>query len=265
MTEDAAPRRSAKEQFDRQAAHYNAQWNSWSDESLAWLLEHARPMTEDDVLDVATGTGFTALAFAPHVRSVVGLDVSSGMLEQASRKAQAAGLTNVEFREGAAESLPFSDSSFDIVTCRIAAHHFLSVTEFVREAARVLRSGGRFVLADTSVPDDEPEADAWQNAVEKLRDPSHIRNCTPREWRGFVEAAGLEVNEVSMTGLGVPIPLSDWLVKAGCTPEQSGGVKHAFETAPESALRLFRIALLPDGDTGFIWQRVTLSALKPSA
>ncbi len=86
---------SAREQFDRQAAHYDARWSSWSDETLRRMLELAEPRSDWRVLDVATGTGFTALAFAPLVREVVGADISPGMLAQARRRAGEAGVENV--------------------------------------------------------------------------------------------------------------------------------------------------------------------------
>lgn len=256
------PERTAKEQFDRQAAHYDKQWNTWSEESLRWLLDNALPHPTDAVLDVATGTGFTALAFAPFVRSVVGLDVSSGMLAQAARQAQERGLTNVTFQEGSAEHLPFPDAMFDIVTCRIAPHHFLSVTDFTREVARVLKPGGRFLLADTTVPDEDTETDTWQNDVEALRDPSHVRNYTPREWQTFVEEAGLVVEHVSEAP-SIPITLNDWLVKAGCTPEQAEKVRQRFANAPASAVHAFQIEKRSDGDINFVWRRLVLKADRP--
>jgi len=262
MTNAPIPRRTAQEQFDRQAEHYDTQWSAWSDESLRWLLANADCRPTDIALDVATGTGFTALAFAPRVRSVVGLDVSPGMLAQALPRAETQGIKNITFQEGAAESLPFPDATFDLVTCRIAPHHFLSVPQFLSETARVLKSGGRLLLADTCVPDDAPETDAWQNGVEALRDPSHVRNYTPREWRQFVADAGLTLEHLSSAGGGIPIVLGAWLTKAGCTPEQAAAVRRQFETAPESAVRAFQIASRPDGDIGFTWQRILLKAAR---
>ncbi len=158
------PARSAKDQFDRQAAHYNAQWNTWTENTLRWMLDHAACRPDDTVLDVATGTGFTALAFAPHVASVVGLDVSEGMLRQAQAYQQAQGIGNVSWQEGAAEALPFADTAFSLVTCRVAPHHFLSIPQFLSEVRRVLQPGGRFVLADTCVPDNDTEAGTNGNA-----------------------------------------------------------------------------------------------------
>jgi ubiquinone/menaquinone biosynthesis C-methylase UbiE len=260
--ETNTPVRSAKEQFDKQATEYNAQWNLWSEETLNAMLTVAQATPTDTVLDVATGTGFTALAFAPLVYSVVGLDVSPGMLEQAQKYAVERGITNARFQEGAAEALPFGDHSFDLVTCRIAPHHFLDITHFLSETARVLKPGGRFVLADTTVPDDYPEAARWQNIVEVLRDPSHVQNYTPSEWRQMTEAAGLTVTECRTNGGGITIPLSDWLHKAGCTPEQSAAVRQAFADAPESAKQAFQIVTNTDGETVFTWQRVLLQAVK---
>ncbi len=258
----APPARSARDQFDRQAAHYDKQWNAWSEESLTWLLDHADCRPDDIALDVATGTGFTALAFAPHLRAVIGLDVSPGMLAQARRQAEEQGLTNVTFQEGRAESLPFDDNTFDLITCRIAPHHFLSVPTFVSEAAHTLKPGGRFLLADTSVPDDRPELGDWQNQVETLRDPSHVRNYTPGQWRHFVEAASLRAEIVTDQGGGIPITLNDWMAKGGCVGAQAEIVREKFATAPAEAVQAFQIAALPDGDFGFTWQRTTLRARK---
>ena len=253
--QSSSPARSAREQFDAQAAHYDRQWNQWSEESLAWLRDHADARPTDRLLDVATGTGFTALAFAPLVASVVGLDVSPGMLAQAREQAERAQLGNVTFQEGAAEALPFPNSSFDIVTCRVAPHHFLSVPQFVGEVARVLVPGGRFLLADTSVPDNAPEVADWQNRVEMLRDPSHVRNYTPSEWRTFLENAGLRVQPLEHAGT-IPITLEDWLTKAGCVGETAEQVRDVFRTAPSDCVAAFQIASRPDGDIGFVWQRV---------
>ena len=258
--EDIQPTRTAKEQFDKQATEYNAQWNMWSEEALNAMLTSARPQPTDTVLDVATGTGFTALAFAPHVQSVVGLDVSPGMLRQAQQYAAERGITNAVFQEGAAEALPFAGAAFDLVTCRIAPHHFLSVPKFLEEIVRVLKPGGSVVLADTTVPDDQPEAAVWQNRVEAKRDPSHVQNYTPGEWRSMAEAAGLTVTECRTDGGGITIPLSDWLRKAGCTPEQSADVRQRFRDAPDEAREAFQIVVTAGGETVFTWPRVLLRA-----
>jgi SAM-dependent methyltransferase len=258
------PSRSSREQFDQQAAHYNSQWNAWSGDSLAWLIAHAHSQASHKLLDVATGTGFTALAFAPLLAEVTGVDVSVGMLREARERSRAAGLANLNFCAGAAESLPFPAARFDRVACRVAPHHFLSVPRFVAEVHRVLRPGGRLLVADTSVPDHAPAADAWQNRVESLRDGSHVRNYTPSEWRGFIAAAGLALEEVDQVNEAVLVSMRAWIEKSGCHGETAAEVRRLFLEAPAEAVRAFSIARLPDGDIGFQWVRVALSARKPA-
>jgi ubiquinone/menaquinone biosynthesis C-methylase UbiE len=261
MTTSKPPQRTAKEQFDRQATHYDGQWSRWTEESLAWMLAHAGCTPEDEALDVATGSGFTALGFAPHVRFVTGLDVSTGMLAQARRQAAERGIANVTFVEGAAEAIPFPDAHFHLVTCRIAPHHFLSVPGFLAEVQRVLRPGGRLALADTSVPADA-EADAWQNRVEALRDPSHIRNYSRAEWKRFVTEAGLTLETLDILPASIAITVNDWLVKAGCTDEQAQQVRQAIVDAPASARAAYRIESLDGDDVGLHWQRIAFIARK---
>lgn len=256
------PPSSAKEQFDRQAAHYNAQWNSWTASSLDWLLTQAQCQPTDTVLDVATGTGFTALAFAPHVQSVVGLDVSPGMLAQAQHNQATRGITNVSWREGAAEALPFEAESFTLVTCRIAPHHFQSVPAFLAEVTRVLKPGGHFLLADTTIPDNDPTIGQWQNRVEALRDPSHVRNLASKEWQRMLTDAGLIVRAMAQAGGSAPMLLNDWLEKAGCVDEAAAEVRKAFTEAPTAAVQAFQIRQSRPDDYTFVWQRLVAKAEK---
>ena len=262
MERPTTPLRSSKTQFDSQAALYDTQWSTWSEATLSWMLETAQCQPEYRVLDIATGTGFTALAFAPYVASVVGLDVSPGMLEQARKRADELELTNITFTEGEAEAIAFPDASFDLVTCRIAPHHFLDIKKFLQEAARVLGSGGALVLVDTTVPEDDRGAADWQNAVEVLRDPSHVQNYSPDQWHVMVEEAGLRVQICESPPGGITIPLSDWILKAGCTPEQAAEVRRCFVEAPASARQAFQIQERADNEIFFTWQRVLLKARK---
>lgn len=253
--------RAARAQFDRQAEQYNSRWASWTDETLKKMLALANPQADWRVLDVATGTGFTALAFAGFVREVVGLDISPGMLAQAAKRAAEQRIANVTWKESPAETLPFPDESFDLVTVRIAPHHFSDVGAFLRETRRVLKPGAALVFGDTTIPDDDPEAAAWQNAVEKARDSSHVRNLSPTEWRDACEAAHLTVTDCDYLPGAIPIELSAWLETSGCVGDCAQTVRQLFADAPESAKREFKIETDPaTGETHFSWARVALKA-----
>lgn len=159
---------------------------------LARLVELAAPVGTERVLDVATGGGHTALAFAHHVQHVVASDLTLDMLQAARQHATDQGITNVSFCRAAAEALPFDAHSFDMLTCRVAAHHFADAQAFVRETARVVRPGGRMLLSD-HIGLDDPELDAFMDRFERWRDPSHVRAYTLAEWRDMCATARLRL------------------------------------------------------------------------
>jgi ubiquinone/menaquinone biosynthesis C-methylase UbiE len=139
------------------------------------------PKPDWRALDIATGGGHTALAFAPRVREVVATDITRPMLEAAERFIRGKGVANVSFEEADACALPYEAPEFDLVTCRVAPHHFPDCARFVREMARVLKPGGIAAMVDNVVPED-PATDDYINAFEKFRDPSHVRALTASEW-----------------------------------------------------------------------------------
>lgn len=181
-----------KQQFGAHAEQYVTSTNHSTGESLDRMLERVAPQPGWRALDIATGGGHTALAFAPLVREVVATDLTPEMLAAAERFIRAKGVANVSFRIADAAALPFADGEFDLVTCRIAPHHFPDCARFVRETARVLRPGGVAALVDNVVPENVVAA-RHINALEKLRDPSHNWAYTAADWLGFFAAAGLEI------------------------------------------------------------------------
>ncbi len=183
---------------------------------LERLLEIARPQPDWVALDVATGGGHTALAFAPHVTRVVATDLTLRMLEKAEAHVTSQGVTNVVFRPADAEDLPFEDETFDLVTCRIAPHHFPDCARFVQECARVLRAGGLLLVQDHVLPYDEAAARAVDD-FERLRDPSHNRAFDEGEWRGMFEDAGLTVEHTEQ--IVKRHAFLDWAQRQGCSPE----------------------------------------------
>lgn len=157
------------------------------------LLAIAAPQRQWDVLDIATGGGHTALKFAPHVREVIATDLTPRMLEKAERFIVGErGVKNVRFQQADAEDLPFNADQFDLVTCRIAPHHFPDVPAFLSQCARVLKTGGMLLLQDHLLPDDDTSA-RYVDAFERLRDPSHNRAYSELEWRALFADAGFSV------------------------------------------------------------------------
>ena len=180
-----------KEQFGANAAAYVTSKPHAKGASLARLVELVQPQLHWEMLDIATAAGHTAFVFAPHVAHVWATDITPEMLVLAQQQVEERGLTNVTVETADAEALPYDDASFDLVTCRIAPHHFGNVDLFVREAARVLRPGGILAVVDNVVPSDA--AGDYVNAFEKLRDPSHGRCLTINEWRTIYQATGLPI------------------------------------------------------------------------
>jgi SAM-dependent methyltransferase len=160
--------------------------------SLERLLDLTEPQPGWRVLDIATGGGHTALAFAPHVGSVIATDLTRPMLLAAREHLDAQGAAQVAFCQADAGRLPFRDETFDCVTCRIAAHHFENAAAFVQEVVRVLVAGGVFALAD-NVVSGEPKVARFVNTWERLRDPSHRWAYSLDDWEAFCFAAGLDV------------------------------------------------------------------------
>src|ERR1700728_2564890 len=125
--------KSVQAQFGATAAAYSTSAGHGDRIALNTLVAMAAPQSTDQVLDIATGAGHTALAFAPHAREVVAYDLTEAMLAETAKSAERRGLTNVVTRRGPAEQLPFPDSTFDIVTVRLASHHFADNVAAVRE------------------------------------------------------------------------------------------------------------------------------------
>ena len=182
-----------RDQFSRQAGEYAVSAPHSSGESLDILQRLAAKTRHRWAVDVATGAGFTAFAVAPYADRVLATDIAPGMIRVTRDAAAERGLNNVSAVFSAAENLPFRSGAIDLVTCRTAPHHFHRLDDAMHEIARVIRPGGAFLLVDTCTSED-PEVAAWQQVMEVRRDPTHVRNLPPSEWRSLIESAGLTVD-----------------------------------------------------------------------
>lgn len=252
---------ASQDQFARQSQRY-AKSHILADiaDVDAALAGIELPMPAE-VLDVATGAGHTGLHLASLGHRVTVSDVTEAMLERAAEAARERAL-KVTFNQHAAEELPYDDETFDLVTCRVAAHHFSAPDRFVRETARVLKRGGYFLLIDGSVEDNQPEAEEWMHQIEKRRDGSHHRLLTPGVCRTLCEANRLGVLHSELTPFKQP-DLEWYFETANTTPENRVKVLDLVRDAPESARRIFQLGE-EEGKIVWWWQRLTLLAQKAS-
>ena len=244
-------------QFDRQSERYGKSHILAETGDVARALAGVLAPAGGSALDVATGGGHTALWLAQHGWNVTVGDIAPRMLENAQKLCAEAGF-KVQARLFAAESMPFADGSFDLVTVRVAPHHFSSPERFVRETARVLKPGGHLLLIDGSVPDEDPETEQWLHRVERWRDPSHGRFLSRKAWEALVREAGLKVVRTELHERKQPD--LEWYFETAATPaENRAKVLAAVRTASGHVRQALRLGQ-EDGKTVWWWPMLALLA-----
>jgi len=241
---DDEKKAQVQDYFARTAESYVASFSHRSGADLERLIELGEWNSQQQALDVATGGGHTALAVAPHVAQVTVTDLTPRMLEKAREFLLAQGVTNAGFQVADAEQLPFADASFDRVTCRIAAHHFPNVAQSVKEVARVLKRGGLYLLIDCMAPDDQ-ELDTFDNTVEKWRDASHGRSCTPEEWHAFFTQAGLLVEHIEF--FRKTHEYDDWTTRSRMPADEKAGLARFILESNPRIQSYFEVVRRADG------------------
>jgi SAM-dependent methyltransferase len=186
---------------------------------LDLLVEWCEPGPEVKVLDVATGGGHVARGLREEGCTVVTVDPAPGMRADVVAPA---------------EHLPFEDGSFDVVTCRIAPHHFQDIRAAVEEMARVAQ---HLVVIEDNVFVDEQVEEA-----ERLRDPTHVRCYTEDEWKKLLTDAGLEVEQVQHFERR-PV-VDDWLARVDTPPDDAARVRELLgDRIEDGRLRLQSIVV----------------------
>lgn len=228
----------AQRQFGRQAHRYARSYIHRKGRSLTAVLGLAAARRSDVALDVGTGAGFTALGLAEGALRVIATDIAPEMLAQTRGLARRRRLRNLDLGLAVAEALPFADASFDIVSCRLAAHHFRDVPAALAEFRRVARPGGRVVVCDTVSPEDEAVA-AYMHDLELRRDPSHVRDLAVSTWRRLLAEAGLRLLAERLAKS--PQEFEEWVGRADTAASEVPGLRRDLEGASALARRIFGI------------------------
>lgn len=250
-------KKKVQAQFGQNAEAYATSTVHVRGASLSRIVELARPEATDRALDVATAAGHTAIAIAPHVRSVVGFDLTAAMFVPARRLAGEKGAHNISWLNGDVEAMPLANDSFEIVLCRISLHHWPDAVQGIHEMARVAARGGRVVLVDNVVPGDRHLAE-FVNHYEQVRDPSHHWCYSLEELQKMFVQAGLRIESTEV--LDKPTGFDDWVQRMSVAEPLIADLRRMLET-PEAAATIRPDTV--DGVLRFHLAESIIAAVKP--
>lgn len=250
-----------QKQFAKNASKYVTSIRHAKGEDLSLLVSLSKADTNMDVLDIATGGGHVANALAPLVHRVTAYDLTEEMLTNAAEFIRGNGHSNVEFVKGDAEQLPFLDASFELVTCRIAAHHFPNIPAFAKEAFRVVKPGGKLLLIDNVAPQLD-KYDQFYNEIEKQRDPSHVRVWKKSEWINLLETIGFRIE--MLVCFPKPFQFQDWCERSGLPEEEIASLEAKMLQVPQDFREFFSIQTDESGGlSSFTGEAVYFQAIRP--
>jgi ubiquinone/menaquinone biosynthesis C-methylase UbiE len=225
-------------EFGRTAdAYVNSESHAKGDD-LNLLIDWLAPQPNWLALDIATGGGHVAKALSPNVETVFATDLTKEMLTAARLHHRKEALHNIHYVIADAEALPFLDATFDVVTCRIAPHHFPNPQQFVAEAWRVLRAGGQFLLIDNVTPEDEA-LDRYFNTFEKMRDESHMRAAPVSEWTSWLTGVGFKMTKSRMRKK--VHQFTSWVDRMAASEEQANQVEAYILSGSNTAQSYFSV------------------------
>jgi ubiquinone/menaquinone biosynthesis C-methylase UbiE len=205
------------------------------------------------VLDLGCGAGHASFAVSPHASSVTAYDLTAQMLAVVRREASGRSLKNIATVQGMAEVLPFPDVRFDFVISRFSAHHWHDVPAALREVRRVLKPGGQALLIDTA-GGETPLLDTHLQAVEILRDPSHTRDYSAKEWLALFREAGFIASLRKEWPL--KIEFSSWIERMRTPPERVAAIHALWSAAPDEVRSFFEV----QQDGSFTQQKILIAA-----
>lgn len=243
------------QQFGTMAENYLTSAVHAQGADLQRLGELAARLAPRRVLDLGCGGGHASYALAAATGAeVVAYDLSEEMLAVVRAEAGKRGLGNLATRQGSAQALPFENAAFDLVVSRYSAHHWMDMGASVAEMARVLAPAGTLVVIDVIAPE-TPLYDTALQAIELLRDASHVRDYRLSEWRAMLAAARLEVTDSDSWKL--PLEFESWVRRIGTAAPRVAALHATMDALPKEARDYF--AIQPDrsfsSDTAWIQAR----------
>ena len=260
MTQQDDSGSAAQRMFGSQAPQYAQSQVHAGDHRLDVVQRFAPAAGNEWVIDLGTGTGFTAFAIAANARRVVASDLTLPMLRETRRIGQERQLSNIMPLQNRAEALPIASDSIDLITCRAAGHHFSDLAAAFDEIRRVLKPGGALVMAD-SVSPEEDDLYHWFNDVELRRDYSHIENRKVSALEGMLAARGLRVVERELTA--TYMTFNNWVARTATPAAEVAALRRDFRNATPQAKAAFLIAETADGgDISFAWPCFIFRAVK---
>lgn len=221
-----------RQEFTYQASSFGTSPAMTSAETLGALVEMVPDDPKGSWVEMACGPGLISRAMSGRVGSVVGIDLTEAMLEEAERAARAEGVQNVSFVLGDAASVDFEDASFDGTITRFSFHHIPAPIRVFREMARLVRPGGWVVIGD-QITDDDPDGAAWHQEIERLRDPTHWASQRLSVLREMGAAIGLELDEESL--IPINIDFDEWLSRGSGGPGAAPLIDRLLSERPEGA------------------------------
>jgi ubiquinone/menaquinone biosynthesis C-methylase UbiE len=244
----------AAEHYAPRADAYVTSTDHSRGDDLAQIEARLRGAGIGRVLDLGCGGGHVSYCAAPHVGEVVACDVTETMLAAVARTAAERGLNNIKVEQAAAERLPFPDASFDAVLSRYTAHHWQNFGAGLREARRVLKPSGLAIFADSVAPQ-ESVLHTHIEAIELLRDASHVRNYTIAEWVTALAQAGFGLR--SVTPRDIHLQFGPWITRTGASSLHADAIRSLQTGAPAAVRDHFAI----EADGSFRLDTVTIEAV----
>lgn len=235
-----------KQQFSKQSQTFDSYQNEDAKNTFTENVVKAMQLkVNEKVLEVAAGTCGFGRKIAPFAMSVIELDATEAMLQKGKAANEKAGLRNVEYKVGLAESIPFEDGEFDIVCTRLAFHHFENPEEVLKEMRRVLKPSGKIAVIDMIA--DEDEARETANRFETIRDNSHSKTLSKNEFMSLLKHAGMTV--LYTAEHCIPIEFEKWISLTELTVEDEAEIRNAVQADLQGGPKTGLLPFIENGKT----------------